>query len=215
MSTSNLPEASKTNGSLPAGADQSIMALKCLTIILAATVPAFGIGQGGRLPWHLSRELKYFRQVTTGNIVFMGRKTWESIPVNFKPLKDRLNVVITSNTNHIIDPGVICATSLRNALEIVQNRPEKIYIIGGAQMYKAALELQNTQYMLLTMIHDPENKIQCDVFFNFNDSEWKRCSDEQLREFIGPSVELDSTIVHEKEAKYEFTLWKRHHAANY
>lgn len=89
-----------------------------LILILAAAVPSLGIGLNGTLPWHLPRELKYFRQVTTtypqavdnkegvtppsvsndvkGGIVIMGRRTWESIPTRFRPLNGRINIVISS-----------------------------------------------------------------------------------------------------------------------
>jgi dihydrofolate reductase len=76
-----------------------------LTIIVAATV-SNGIGKNGTLPWHLSRDLKYFAQVTssapegTQNAVLMGRNTWESIPVKYRPLKGRLNVVISRDPNY-------------------------------------------------------------------------------------------------------------------
>ena len=75
------------------------------TIIVAAT-KANGIGANGRLPWRLSKEMKYFAQVTSAapegkqNVVVMGRNTWESIPPRFRPLAKRLNIVISSNKQY-------------------------------------------------------------------------------------------------------------------
>ena len=63
-----------------------------------------GIGKGGKLPWHIPGDLKYFKNLTTKtklpdkkNVVIMGRKTWESLPQNFRPLSKRINVVLTRN----------------------------------------------------------------------------------------------------------------------
>ena len=76
-----------------------------LTLIVAATL-SNGIGQNGRLPWRLPKEMAYFARTTTNapegtmNVVIMGRNTWESIPERFRPLKNRANVVITRNETY-------------------------------------------------------------------------------------------------------------------
>jgi dihydrofolate reductase len=76
-----------------------------LTIIVAAT-KSNGIGQSGKLPWRLSKEIAYFARVTSSapegqrNAVIMGRKTWESIPANFRPLSKRFNVVVSHNEDY-------------------------------------------------------------------------------------------------------------------
>lgn len=76
-----------------------------ITIVVAAT-RANGIGKDGALPWRLAKEMSYFSQVTTRapsgtmNALIMGRKTWESIPTKFRPLKERVNVVITRNRDY-------------------------------------------------------------------------------------------------------------------
>ena len=76
-----------------------------LTLIVAATV-ANGIGQGSRLPWRLPKEMAFFARATTNapdgtvNAVVMGRNTWESIPDRFRPLKERLNIVISRNKEY-------------------------------------------------------------------------------------------------------------------
>ena len=78
-----------------------------LTVIVAATV-SNGIGQSSRLPWRLPQEMAYFARVTsnapdgTKNAVIMGRKTWESIPTKFRPLKDRINAVISRNQDYAL-----------------------------------------------------------------------------------------------------------------
>jgi dihydrofolate reductase len=76
-----------------------------LTLIVAAT-KSNGIGQNARLPWQLPKEMAYFAQVTSNapdgrsNAVLMGRNTWESIPKKFRPLKNRVNIVISRNKNY-------------------------------------------------------------------------------------------------------------------
>lgn len=77
-----------------------------LTIIVAATRNN-GIGQGSRLPWRLPQEMSYFASVTSrapegqANAVVMGRTTWESIPTKFRPLKNRVNLVLSRNANYL------------------------------------------------------------------------------------------------------------------
>ena len=76
-----------------------------LTLIVAATI-SNGIGQSSRLPWRLPKEMAYFARVTSnapegaGNAVVMGRKTWESIPPKFRPLRDRMNIVVSRNQEY-------------------------------------------------------------------------------------------------------------------
>ena len=77
-----------------------------LTIIVAATVTN-GIGQGGRLPWRLPQEIAYFARVTSNapeglvNAVVMGRNTWESIPPKFRPLKERINIIVSKQSDYL------------------------------------------------------------------------------------------------------------------
>lgn len=80
--------------------------MSSLTLIVAATA-ANGIGQGARLPWRLPQEMAYFARVTSSapegstNAVLMGRNTWESIPPKFRPLKNRVNVIISRNAEYL------------------------------------------------------------------------------------------------------------------
>ena len=101
-----------------------------ITLIVAATL-ANGIGQSARLPWRLPQEMAYFARVTTAapegsvNAVIMGRNTWESIPTKFRPLKDRVNVVISGNDEFLKSvTGPIHANEnrLRRVIEIFEKR---------------------------------------------------------------------------------------------
>ena len=85
-----------------------------LTIIVAAT-KAGGIGQNGSLPWRLPKEMAYFARVTSNapegkkNTVIMGRKSWESIPLKFRPLSKRANIVVSTNSEYdLYAPSAVC-----------------------------------------------------------------------------------------------------------
>lgn len=188
---------------------------KDISLILAATVPYMGIGKDGTLPWKLSREMKYFRQVTSGGIVIMGRRTWESIPRKFRPLSNRTNVVLSSSGNFDqLSDQCIAASSLDEALNKVANIPGKIFIIGGAKLYKSALDDPHTTRVLLTEI---TADIKCDSFFedfpwvprDQISKGWERTSFNELKEFVGPDVEIQEGSIEEKNLSYQFTMWKR------
>lgn len=103
------------------------------------------IGKNGALPWHLPEDLKRFRELTSGHIVVMGRKTWESLPPKVRPLPGRLNVVISRNPGQLSLPdGVLSAASPQLALEVAcaAAKPgQKVWVIGGAEIYRATLPM--------------------------------------------------------------------------
>lgn len=219
--------------------------MKPLTLIVAAT-RTMGIGNKGQLPWPmLKQEMAYFARITkrvpssitapTGsgtnarNIVIMGRKTWESIPPKFRPLKDRLNVVLSrsgsaSGAIESADSDVIVEKSLEAALHHldridVQNEQEgapklgHFFVIGGGSVYADALKScpERATQVLLTKI---TTDFECDTAFPLDlDSEdaakagWKRCSQAELAELVGEEVTSGSR--HESGVDYEFTLYRR------
>ena len=134
------------------------------------------IGRNNELPWHLPQDLKYFKSVTLGKPVIMGRKTFESIG---KPLPGRTNIVVTRQNEWKV-AGVLVAQSLQNALEIAdQFRVEQhqlsdeVMVIGGAEIYRHALPLADRVY--LTRI---EVDIPGDAHFPaLPASEWKLVSE--------------------------------------
>lgn len=103
-----------------------------ITIIVAKSNNGI-IGKGGDLPWRLPEDLKRFKRLTTGNIVVMGRKTYDSIG---RPLPNRKNIVISRNTLLKID-GVEVEYDLIDVLK--RNKEENVYVIGGGQIYVEAL----------------------------------------------------------------------------
>ncbi|MDB5265337.1 MAG: dihydrofolate reductase [Parcubacteria group bacterium] len=111
------------------------------------------IGKDNGLLWHLSDDLKHFKAVTIGHPVIMGRNTWESIPEKFRPLPGRTNIVVSrSETYDAL--GAVHARSLDDALEQAKlaEGAEEIFIIGGGQLYAAALP--QTDRIYLTLVHD-------------------------------------------------------------
>jgi dihydrofolate reductase len=109
--------------------------------IIAAIAPDGTIGHQGRLPWHLREDLQYFKAVTMGHPIIMGRKTYESIG---KPLPGRRNIVLTRGP---VVVGVECFSDLDAALKTCGD----VFIIGGADVYRQALLLADK--LLLTEIH--------------------------------------------------------------
>ena len=69
--------------------------------IITAIDSKSGIGKNNSLPWNLRKDIIYFLETTTGNIVIMGKNTWNSIPIKFKPLKNRINIVISSSFGNV------------------------------------------------------------------------------------------------------------------
>lgn len=98
------------------------------------------IGQSGSIPWSYPGDLKFFREKTLNQVVIMGRNTWESLPSSVRPLKDRVNLVVSSTLAPI--PGVVYAT-LEEAIEAAEASwgDKDIWFIGGAKLYEAAMPL--------------------------------------------------------------------------
>lgn len=99
------------------------------------------IGKNGTMPWHLPEDLALFKSVTTGNAVLMGRKTWESLPSQQRPLPNRHNYLLTTDGSYSA-PGATIGTNLQSLLRQAENEnPGKIvWIIGGAKIYAQTLK---------------------------------------------------------------------------
>lgn len=104
------------------------------------------IGIDNELAWKAPMDLKYFKRITSDNVVIMGRKTYDSIG---KPLPNRVNIVITRNQNNLpADFNGIIASSLENALEIASSFKDKeAIVIGGGEIYAEALKTVTKMYI--------------------------------------------------------------------
>jgi len=122
-----------------------------------------GISKDGKIPWNIKEDMKYFKNLTIStkdknkrNMVIMGRVTWESLP---NLLINRRNVIITRNKDYI-DKGADVVHSLQEAIELADEEIETIYVIGGAQIYLEADNVQDGVYM--TIIN---KDYDCDIKF--------------------------------------------------
>lgn len=151
--------------------------IKQVSLLVAATNNNV-IGNQNTLPWKLKSDLKRFKELTTNNIVIMGRNTFESIG---KPLPNRVNIVITSQTDYKPD-GVIIVNSLEDAIQETYKQEYlncKPFIIGGGKVYKQALENDYVNELHLTRIN---TNIEGDTFFSwFSDSSWSLSSAETVK----------------------------------
>ena len=158
--------------------------------LLVAAAENNAIGKNNQLLWHLPNDLKFFKNTTWGMPVIMGRKTFEAVN---KPLPGRFNIVITRQADWNAD-GVIVATDLNNALQKAKaTNCNEIFVIGGGEIYKQAMELADTIY--LTRVHA---NIDGDTFFPIIDeSKWQLTTNQDFG-------------VDEKHAfAYSFQTWKR------
>ncbi len=166
--------------------------------LIVAITSEFGIGLNGKLPWselgiRLSTDLKYFREVTTFpegkqlveaeenrlyNAVIMGRKTWESIPNQYQPLRDRLNIIISNTlpltslyeykSSDEISAKPYISSSFSQSLEFLSMHPSlsksiaRVVVIGGSSLFEEALLHPWCDRIHLTVILSPS--FQCDTF---------------------------------------------------
>lgn len=139
---------------------------KVETAIIVAMGLNHEIGAGNQLIWHLKDDLKMFKELTQEHPVVMGRKTFEAIK---KPLPGRTNIVISRSKEPM--EGVLMANSLNEALELASDAPgsELCCIIGGGQIYAAALSMADTLYITKVQAEFPE----ADTFFpDVNFDQW-------------------------------------------
>ncbi|MBC5775042.1 dihydrofolate reductase [Pontibacter sp. KCTC 32443] len=129
------------------------------------------IGKDNQLIWYLPADLRFFKNLTMGHPIIMGRKTYESIG---KPLPGRTTVIITRQQDFEA-PGCIVVNSIDEAIAEAHKLDQDIYIIGGAEIYKQALAKTDTIY--LTRVH---HTFDGDTFFpEINESDWEVASEDK------------------------------------
>lgn len=131
--------------------------------IIAAVAKNGAIGNKGQLLYHLPDDLKFFKKKTEGHTVIMGRKTFESLPSG--PLKNRCNIVISTTVREI--PGADVCKNLAHALvhsgALNDELEDEVFIIGGASVYKKAMEMGIVDCLYITEIDD--TPAEADAFF--------------------------------------------------
>jgi dihydrofolate reductase len=94
----------------------------------------FAIGKGGRLPWHYSADMKFFKETTIGNSVVMGRRTWLTLK---GPLKDRRNIVLTRDPSFASQDSLTVRPDVQSVLSDAAKQDSHLFVIGGAQVYES------------------------------------------------------------------------------
>ena len=156
-------------------------------IIISAIAKNGCIGIKNKIPWHIKRDFEHFKKLTQGHVVIMGRKTWESLPI--QPLPGRQNIVLTRDTNFKLDKADVFQ-SFGEALNSCADQ-KKVFIIGGANIYEQGLKYANV--LELTKI---EKEFVGDTYFpKINYDEWKLVSKEDL--------------VDETHGKYSFLRYEK------
>ncbi|EGG14354.1 dihydrofolate reductase [Cavenderia fasciculata] len=166
------------------------------------------IGKGNDLPWHLPKDLKFFRDTTNGHPVIMGRRTFESI--GCKPMPNRYNIVVTSRsaesfkdsdgqTLSNIQGKLAFVSSIENGLQLTKDI-QKVFIIGGTKIYEDGLQFSNE--LLITHVHS--NDVQGDIFLKiFNNQE-------TLQDLNGSHWNVLTEEFHSKEhdqlQQFDFTI---------
>lgn len=140
--------------------------------LIAAVSRNHVIGKDNGLPWNLPDDMKYFMQTTSRHHVIMGRKNYESIPEKFRPLPNRVNIVVTRNKDYNA-PGCHVVHSLEDAFAIpMRSEQEEVFVIGGAEIFRQSMPYADRLY--LTEIHAD---VDGDTLFpEFDRTEWKELS---------------------------------------
>jgi dihydrofolate reductase/thymidylate synthase len=165
--------------------------------IIAALDRNRGIGKDGTLPWRLKGDMSFFKTLTTTapggktNAVIMGRKTWESIPAKFRPLPDRLNIVLSRELAEA--EGAVVCDSFDDAHTFLAGMANlhEVYVIGGAGVYAEALKECDALYLTHVDI-----EVACDVFF----PEYEHLFKGELQ---------PATASEENGIRYTFETWTR------
>jgi dihydrofolate reductase len=152
-----------------------------------------GIGKNNDLMWHLPADMKFFKETTSGQIVVMGRKNWDSIPERFRPLPGRENVVLTRNAEFAAE-GAVVFNSLETCLEFYKNDERDFFVIGGGEIYRMALDLLHcVGEMYITHV---DAVYGADTFFpEVNDGNWN----------------VTELFHHEKDEKNEASFTVKHY----
>jgi len=158
--------------------------------IVVALADDYAIGYKKKMPWHLPADLKYFKELTNGHPVVMGKRTFESLPNG--PLPNRTNIVLTSMVSEGVSEGYFEANSLEDALELCSNA-EHVFVIGGAAVYKQCMDYVDNMY--LTWVH---GNFKADTYFpDIDFSKWKEISRE------------DHEADDKNKYPYSFTIYER------
>ncbi|MFA6305023.1 MAG: dihydrofolate reductase [Patescibacteria group bacterium] len=164
--------------------------------IIAAADEKLGIGINNRLPWDLKTDLKHFSSITIGNknnVVIMGLNTWKSLPEKYRPLRDRLNIVLSKEKYDDLPSEVLNFQSLDEALNYLgQKNPEEVFIIGGGMLYAFSITHPACHKIYLTEV---EGIFECDAFFPKIPTDFKKIETSEINE--------------ENDIKFRFCIYQK------
>ena len=150
-----------------------------ITIIVAMGLKN-EIGANNQLLWHLPKDLKHFKEITSGHPIIMGRKTYESIG---KPLPNRTNIVVSTKKDWF-EEGILIVGSLKEAIKFAKKMDEEIFIIGGGNIYEQTIDL--AEKLEVTQVNA---ELKADIFFpKINPKIWNKTNE----------------VSHEKDEKNEY-----------
>lgn len=132
------------------------------------------LGNEGKLLYHIGNDLTNFKRMTVGNVIIMGRKTFESLPNN-EPLKDRVNIIITNNEEYGVSAefkNVYIVHSVKDAVELCDAffGDKEVFVIGGESIYRQFMEENLVDEMRLTIVNDDADGDA--VFPEYNEDDW-------------------------------------------
>ena len=151
-----------------------------MTTIVVAMGEKNEIGSGNQLLWHLPKDLKHFKDLTSGHPIIMGRKTYESIG---KALPNRTNIVVSRKKNWFQE-GVLIVGSIKEAVKFAKKIDENIFIIGGGNVYEQTMDIADRLEVTLVKAN-----LEADTYFpKINNKFWK----------------MTSEVCHEKDEKNQY-----------
>lgn len=151
-----------------------------MTTIVVAMGEKNEIGFNNQLLWHLPKDLKHFKDITSGHPVIMGRKTYESIG---KPLPNRTNIVISRKSNWF-EEGILIVGSIKEAVKFAKKIDDEIFIIGGGKIYEQTMDIVDK--LEVTCV---KADLEADTYFpQINGKQWKKVAE----------------ICHEKDEKNQY-----------
>jgi len=137
-----------------------------MTTIVVAMGERNEIGSDNQLLWNLPKDLKHFKDLTSGHPIIMGRKTYESIG---KPLPNRTNIVV-SRKKDWFQEGILIVGSIKEAVKFAKKIDENIFIIGGGNIYEQTMEIADRLEVTLVRAH-----LEADTFFpKIDDKIWRK-----------------------------------------
>lgn len=158
--------------------------------LIVAVCSNNGIGFNKGIPWKLKKDLIHFKNKTLNNVIIMGRKTYESLPIS--PLPGRINIVLTRKEIDNDDKKTIFCKDFNEALEKAKEFNKEIFIIGGSEVYKEALKHEDLKRIYYTYV---KSYFECDTFFPKIPKNFIKCYNSETKK--------------ENEIEYEFQTYER------